>query len=100
MLIRALEPLEGLEGMRTRRGNRPDLQLTNGPGKLCQAFAIDRRMDKQDLCDPGAKLFLETGLSVSDYVIASSPRIGVRGDEVAVTAPWRFYVEDSQHLSR
>ena len=50
VLIRALEPLTGLEAMRSRRpAVRRDLDLTNGPGKLCQAFALDRAHDGTDL---------------------------------------------------
>lgn len=108
VLIRALEPLEGLEEMRVRRwpepaegrGDRPDEQLTSGPARLCQALGIDRRFDGADLCAPGALLFLEEDASIPDGAVVTGPRIGVRGDEVAVTIPWRFYVRDSQHVSR
>jgi DNA-3-methyladenine glycosylase len=100
VLIRALEPLEGIEEMRIRRGGRPDLPLTSGPARLCQALGIDQRFDGVDLCVPDALLFLEEGVSIPDENIATGPRIGVQGDEVAVTIPWRFYVRDSRYVSR
>jgi DNA-3-methyladenine glycosylase len=100
VLVRALEPLEGLERMRTLRGGRPDAQLTNGPAKLCQALAIDRRFDGADLCVPGASLFLEAGQPVREEAIATGPRVGVRGDQAALTAPWRFYLRESPFVSR
>ncbi len=109
VLIRALEPLEGLEAMRAlrspesaagRRGGRPDVWLTSGPARLCQAFGIDRRFDGADLCAPGALLFIEQDAAVPDEAIATGPRIGVRGDEVALTVPWRFYVWDNRYISR
>ena len=100
VLIRAMEPLEGLEVMRTRRGRRPSVELANGPGKLCQALGIDRRFDGADLCAPGALLFLEEDARVPDEAVVAGPRIGVRGDEVAVTVPWRFCVRGDRHVSR
>jgi len=100
VLIRALEPLEGIEGMRARRGDRPDVQLTSGPARLCQALDIDRRFDGADLCAPDALLFLEQDAPVPDEAVVTGPRVGVRGDEVAVTVPWRFYIWDNQHVSR
>ncbi len=92
VLVRALEPLEGLEPMRARRGGLPDHLLTSGPARLCQAMGIDRALDKADLCAPDAVLFVEEGHALPDEAIATSPRIGVRGDLRARTVPWRFYV--------
>ena len=100
VLVRALEPLEGIEEMQARRGDRPDVQLTSGPARLCQALGIDRRFDGADLCAPDALLFLEEGAAVPDEAVVTGPRIGVRGDEVALAVPWRFYVRDSQYVSR
>jgi len=109
VLIRALEPLEGLEVMRAlrspesaagRRDSRPDVWLTSGPARLCQALGIDRRFDRADLCAPDALLFIEQDAAVPDEAIATGPRIGVRGDEVALTVPWRFYVRDNRYISR
>jgi DNA-3-methyladenine glycosylase len=100
ILIRGLEPLEGLEVMRERRGGRPDEQLTSGPGRLCEALAVDRQFDGADLCGPDARLLLEVGEPVSDDGVSVGPRINVRGNETAVNALWRFYVEGNRHVSR
>ncbi len=100
VLIRALEPLEGIEAMRARRGDRPDVQLTSGPARLCQALEIDRRFDGADLCAPDALLLLEKDAAVPDEAIATGPRVGVRGDEIALTVSWRLYVRDSRYVSR
>jgi DNA-3-methyladenine glycosylase len=100
VLIRALEPLEGIEEMRARRGDRPDVQLTSGPARLCQALEIDRRFDGADLCAPDALLFLEEDAPIPDRAVVTGPRVGVRGDEVAVSVPWRLYVRDNPHASR
>jgi DNA-3-methyladenine glycosylase len=100
VLIRALEPLDGIETMRAQRGGRPDLQLASGPARLCQALGIDRRFDGADLCAVDARLFVEPGDRVSAGDVAAGPRVGVRGDEVALTAPWRLYVRDSEYVSR
>lgn len=92
VLVRALEPLEGREWMRTRRGGAPDGLLTSGPARLCQAMGIDRALDRADLCAPDAVLFVEEGHPVPDEAVATGPRVGVRGDHRARTVPWRFYV--------
>lgn len=100
VLIRALEPLEGLEQMRQRRGVADPVLLTAGPARLCQAMGIDRRLDKADMCAPGAVLFVEAGGVIPDDQIATSPRVGVQGDQRARTAPWRFYVRGHPCVSR
>jgi DNA-3-methyladenine glycosylase len=100
VLVRALQPLEGIDDMRALRGGRPDLPLTSGPARLCQALAIDRRFDGTDLCSPDALLFLEEDARVPDGAVATGPRVGVRGDEIAVTVPWRFYVRGNRYVSR
>ncbi len=99
VLIRALEPLEGIEEMRIRRGGRPDLPLTSGPARLCQAMGIDRRFDATDLCAPDALLFLERDATIPSDTILTSPRIGVRGDDGAVSIPWRFYLLNNRYVS-
>lgn len=100
VLIRALEPVEGLEAMRERRGGRPDEELTSGPGRLCEALAIDLQFDGADLCAPKAALFLEAGKPVPDENVAAGPRVNVRGDAAALRVPWRFSVEGNRYVSR
>lgn len=103
VLIRALEPLEGLELMRQYRGRvgaRDVTKLTSGPGRLCQALAIDRGQDGADLCSPKAVVFVEEGSSVEERSVSRSPRVNVSGDETAVNVPWRLYVEGNPHVSR
>jgi DNA-3-methyladenine glycosylase len=101
VLIRALEPVEGLEIIQANRpGITPDLNLTNGPGKLCRALAIDKSLHNWDVAR-GRELWLEPGDSLPDTAIAAGPRIGInyaRPEDRA--APWRFWVEGNRFVSR
>ncbi len=99
VLIRALEPVAGIEIMRQLRGGRPDRELANGPGKLCQALAIDRRFNGHDLC-AGRDLWIAAGEPVPDDQIVTGPRVGVRGDERALRAPWRFAIRGHPGVSK
>jgi DNA-3-methyladenine glycosylase len=98
VLVRALEPVEGLDVMRARRPGRKDVELANGPAKLCYALGIDRASNGTDLVD-GGELWLEAGSTNRKPQIASGPRVGVRGDEWALAVPWRFWVEGNRHVS-
>jgi DNA-3-methyladenine glycosylase len=97
-LIRALEPVEGIEIMRRRRHQHPDHNLTNGPGKLCIALGIDRKLDRADLL--GDKVWIEDGAKVPTRKIASGPRIGIDYAEEWVDKPWRFWIRDNPFVSR
>jgi len=98
VLIRAVEPVEGIELMRQRRHGQPDHNLTNGPGKLCIALGIDRTLDAADLL--GEKVWLEPGDKVSRSLIATGPRIGIDYAEGWKDKPWRFWVKDNPYVSR
>ena len=100
VLVRALEPLTGIEAMRALRGGRGDVELTSGPARLCQALSIDRQFDGADLCVPDVDLFVERDARVPEGAVAAGPRVGVRGDEAALAAPWRFCIRDSRYVSR
>ena len=91
ILIRAIWPSEGLKVMAARRAGQPAQRWTDGPGKLCQALGIDRRMNGADLCAPGAELFLEPGLPVLDSGVTIGPRVGLNTvPEPWKSIPWRF----------
>jgi len=98
VLIRALEPVEGTEVMRRRRHNQPDHNLTNGPGKLCIALGIDRKLDGADLL--GNKVWIEEDEKVSHARIASGPRIGIDYAAEWVNKPWRFWIRNNPFVSR
>lgn len=95
VLIRAVEPLEGIEQMRRFRHNASFHQLSNGPGKLCQAFALDKTLNGVDLC--GKELFITTGNPLREEEIVITPRIGIRmGQE----HHWRFFIRGNPFVSR
>ena len=100
ILIRALEPEEGIERQQHHRGDGPFQTLTNGPGKLCQALDIDLRFDGADLCAPDAALWIEDAPIVPDEAIIATPRVNVTGDQRARTVPWRWHIKDNPWVSR
>jgi DNA-3-methyladenine glycosylase len=98
ILIRAVEPVEGLDVMRRRRSGQPDHNLTNGPGKLCIALGIDRGMDCVDLL--GRRVWIEERKKLPARQIASGPRIGIDYAEEWVDKPWRFWIKGNPFVSR
>lgn len=94
VLIRALQPEDGIDVIRRHRTGRQDSELTDGPGKLCQALAIDRSFNEADLVN-GIDLFIERAHPVDDDKVVTTPRVGVRGDDVALTVPWRFVIAEN-----
>lgn len=104
VLIRAAEPVEGIEIMRERRlrknpaAKMPDKNLSSGPGKLCIAFGIDRNLNGADLLED--KIWLEDFRTFSEKEIASGKRIGIDYAEEFVEKPWRFWVKDNLFVSR
>ena len=98
VLIRALEPIEGIEIMRQRRQVHSDHQLSNGPGKLCIALEIDRQLDAADLT--GDRVWIEEGKGIPRSKIASGPRIGIDYAEEWIDKPWRFWIKNNPFVSR
>jgi DNA-3-methyladenine glycosylase len=98
VLIRAIEPLEGIEVMRERRGPMTDKNLTSGPGKLCIALGVDRSMNGELLT--GDRLWVEDAMAVPKPQISSGPRIGINYAEEFVEKPWRFWIKNNQYVSR
>ena len=98
VLIRGLEPVEGIELMRKRRHGQSDHNLTNGPGKLCIAMAIDRKLDAADLL--GNRVWLEDAEHIPRSQIASGPRIGIDYAGEWKDKPWRFWIKRNPYVSR
>ena len=99
VLLRAAQPLRGIDSMRKRRIKaKRDVDLMNGPGKLCQALDIDRALDGTSL--DSNKLWL-TGrdIDVSDDDIAVSPRIGIDNSGDAAAWPLRFFLRGNPYVS-
>jgi DNA-3-methyladenine glycosylase len=98
VLIRALEPVEGIELMRKRRHGQPDHNLTNGPGKLCIALGINRALDGADLLRN--RVWLEEAEKIPRSQIMSGPRVGIDYAEEWKDKPWRFWIRDNAYVSR
>ena len=102
VLIRALRPVEGTAGMyQRRRAARRDVELCSGPGKLCQAMAIDRRLDGVDLASDD-RLFVELlrQRQLPARAISVGPRVGVDYAGEWAAKPLRFAVAGDVNVSR
>ena len=100
VLVRAVEPEEGVEVMKARRPVPKERELTSGPGKLCRALAIDLTFDGEDLTT-GRRVWLEeTGVKYRPAQIAAGPRIGIDYAAEDALKPWRFWVKDNVYVSR
>jgi DNA-3-methyladenine glycosylase len=97
VLIRALEPIDGIELMQTRRKTEKRRDLCSGPGKLCQAFAIDRSLNAADLC--GDIIHVEDRGAPVPKLLAK-PRIGVDYAGKWKDKPFRFLARGNEFVSR
>ena len=95
VLIRALEPVDGVELMRRRRGKENLRELCSGPGKLSQALGVTRDFYGADLC--GEEIFIET----TDFqaTVTTTRRINVDYAGAAADYPWRFVAAGNRFLS-
>ncbi len=94
VLLRALEPLEGIGLMQCARGTKRLIDLARGPGRLTEAMRIDLRQDGLDLCAPGPLWLAATAQNTGP--IGESPRIGLTRN---VDALWRFYERGNSYVS-
>ena len=95
ILIRGLEPINGVKHMIKNRKGKNNLNLTNGPGKLSQALQINKKLNNHDLTKKG-KLFIVDSEKRTENIL-SSGRIGISRD---VKKKWRFYFENNNYVSR
>jgi DNA-3-methyladenine glycosylase len=94
VLIRALQPLEGIHIMKILRNTNDELSLSSGPGKLTQALRIDKSLNGQDMTNATAQLHIENG--INPQRIISSSRIGIRE---AREKKWRFILANTDENS-
>jgi DNA-3-methyladenine glycosylase len=97
VLVRAIQPIEGVEVMLERRNGRD----TFGPGKLCQALGITKSENGVDLTDESSGLWIEAGVKVPDSLVTKGPRVGLNNTpEPWLSKPWRFLVRSHVIASR
>lgn len=90
VLIRAIEPIEGVDVMMERRQGRD----TFGPGKLCQAMGITKSENGVDLTGTASGLWIEAGVKVPNKIVTKGPRVGLNNTpEPWLSKPWRFLVK-------
>ncbi|NSL75220.1 MAG: DNA-3-methyladenine glycosylase [Thaumarchaeota archaeon] len=95
VLIRGIEPIDGIKHMIKNRKGKDDINLTNGPGKLSQALQINKKLNNYDLTKKG-KLFIVDSEKRTEKVL-SSGRIGISMD---VEKEWRFYLDGNTYVSK
>lgn len=98
VLVRALEPVEGIALMEKRRGSQSLTGLCSGPGKLCAALNITKAQYGLDLC--GGELFITEYKTIAADKIRTSPRINIDYAEKCRDYPWRYFLADDPHVSK
>ena len=98
VLVRALEPVEGVELMEKRRGSHSLTALCSGPGKLCAALGITKEQYGLDLC--GDRLFITDYKTFSAEQVRTSARINIDYAEKCRDYPWRYFLADNPHVSK
>ena len=97
VLLRALAPIANMDEMRMRRpAVTRDIDLMNGPGKLCRALGIGRDNNGTDLCTPASRIRLADDGAPAPLFPDQSARIGI---SVGLDRRWRFFVADDPHVS-
>ncbi|MCB0533812.1 MAG: DNA-3-methyladenine glycosylase [Lewinellaceae bacterium] len=107
VLVRGIEPLEGIETMFQRRGIKPGAKgiiptkLTTGPGALAQALGLHTHQTGHSLIHPDSEIWIEDrGVIVSENTIDAGPRIGVDYAGECAAWEWRFWLRDSRFVSK
>jgi DNA-3-methyladenine glycosylase len=95
VLLRALEPVRGFEILKQNRKIKINYQLTNGPGKICQALKLNRDFNGENLS--GDKIYIGIGKEIHNDNITRTARVGINK---GIEHPWRFYIKDSLYVSK
>ncbi len=102
VLLRAIEPVEGLDLMAERRPNRPTKEWTSGPARLTLAIGVDGRHNRVNITDEQSGLWIEKGTPIEDAQVSTGPRIGLgkRVPEPWFSMAWRWWISDNPYVSR
>lgn len=106
VLIRAVEPVEGIKTMSLNRyeklisdlTKKQILNLTSGPGKLCRAMRITKENKAMDLC--GDTLWIENDKDENSFEVITTTRVNIDYAEEAIDFPWRFYIKNNPFVSK
>jgi DNA-3-methyladenine glycosylase len=93
ILIRAIEPIQGIQFIKERRKIKNTKNYCNGPGKLCQALGITNKINGIDICDKNSPVWLGDNISIESHKIITSPRVGIDYAEEWVDVEWRFTIK-------
>jgi DNA-3-methyladenine glycosylase len=101
VLIRALEPLEGLEVIARNRPGRKLTEWTSGPGRLTMALGIGKAENRANMTIPDSGLWIEIGQTIPDELVLTGPRVGLGKNvgEPWFTMPWRWWIKDNDYVS-
>jgi len=100
VLIRSLEPMEGIEIMKERRNVALEKNLCNGPGKLAQAMGIDKVVNDLVLYDKSSPVWIGDAGEGEVFEIVTTTRIGVDYAEEDALLPWRYYIKGNSYISK
>ncbi len=101
VLIRAVEPVEGLDEMASRRPDRPPEEWTNGPAKLALAMEIGKALNGVDMTTTANGFWIEPAETVPDELVRTGPRIGMgKTPEPWYSMPWRWWVGGNLYVSK
>ncbi|NHQ59987.1 DNA-3-methyladenine glycosylase [Chlorobium sp. BLA1] len=95
VLLRAMEPVEGISFMQMQRGKAVERELMSGPGKLARALQIERRDNGRDLF--GEEFYLENAPPVPERMIGTTTRVGISRSR---DLPWRKFIVNNPHVSK
>ena len=97
VLIRAVEPLEGIDSMKIFRGVvKNTYELTNGPAKLCLALNIDKKLYGEDVTKTG-NIYISNPLREENFEIITTKRVGLN---VGIDFPYRFFIKDNMYVTK
>jgi DNA-3-methyladenine glycosylase len=101
VLMRAIEPMEGIEVMQRLRGTKEIRTLCSGPARLTQALGITGEQNSMDICQGSSDVWVEYGTPFSRHSIARTPRIGIgQTPEPWRSKPWRYLVKGNRFVSK